>query len=168
VLLRAHGLVAFRHRAILHRARDAAARANAVYAACMSVHLNHTIVHARDPRASAELYASLLELPPPVPFGPFFGVALANDVTLDFLGAGGMEIQTQHYAFLVTDAEFDRIFARIEERKMDFWADPHRTQKGRINDHFGGRGFYFEDPNGHLLEVMTRPYGRVFPKRESA
>jgi catechol 2,3-dioxygenase-like lactoylglutathione lyase family enzyme len=82
-----------------------------------------------------------------------------NEVTLDFLDAEGMEIQMQHYAFLVSDAEFDAIFGRIQQRGLDYWADPGRSQKDRINHHFGGRGVYFQDPSGHLLEIITRPYG---------
>jgi hypothetical protein len=97
--------------------------------------------------------------PPPTPFGPFLDVMVANDVTLPFLDAGGMEIQPQHYAFLVSEDEFDRIFGRIREEGMGYWADPHQSQKGAINHHFGGRGVYSEDPSGHLLEIITRPYG---------
>jgi catechol 2,3-dioxygenase-like lactoylglutathione lyase family enzyme len=129
----------------------------------MSVKLNHTIVHSRDPRASAEFLAELLGLPKPKPFGPFLDVEVGNEVTLAFLDADGMEIQVQHYAFLVGDAEFDQIFGRIRARGLKYWADPGRTEEGRINHHFGGRGVYFEDPSGHLLEIITRPYGE-FPR----
>ena len=80
-------------------------------------------------------------------------------MTLAFLPADGMEIQMQHYAFLVSDAEFDQIFGRIKERKLKYWADPGQKQEGKTNTHFGGRGVYFEDPSGHLLEIITRPYG---------
>ena len=79
-------------------------------------------------------------------------------MTLDYLDADGMEVQTQHYAFLVSEAEFDQIFGRIKERGLAYWADPGRTQKGKINRHDGGRGVYFEDPSGHLLEIITKPY----------
>ena len=125
----------------------------------MAIKLNHTIVHSKDQRAAAEFFAGIFGLPAPVPFGPFLGVEVANEVTLDFLDADGMEIQMQHYAFLVSEREFDEIFARIKERGLAYWADPGQTQKGRINTHFGGRGVYFEDPSGHLLEIITRPYG---------
>ena len=125
----------------------------------MTIKLNHTIVHSTDKRASANFLAELFGLPAPKPFGPFLGVEVGNEVTLDFLDAEGMEIQVQHYAFLVSDAEFDAIFARIKERGLEYWADPGRTEKGRINRHFGGRGVYFQDPSGHLLEIITRPYG---------
>jgi catechol 2,3-dioxygenase-like lactoylglutathione lyase family enzyme len=125
----------------------------------MTIKLNHTIVHSLDPRASAEFLTSLFGLAPASRFGPFHVVEVGNEVSLDFLSADGMEIQMQHYAFLVTDAEFDRIFGRIRERGIKYWADPGQKQEGEINRHFGGRGVYFEDPSGHLLEIITRPYG---------
>jgi catechol 2,3-dioxygenase-like lactoylglutathione lyase family enzyme len=125
----------------------------------MPIKLNHTIVHSLDQRAAAQFFAEILGRPAPVPFGPFLGVEVDNEVTLDFLDAEGMEIQMQHYAFLVSEAEFDAIFGRIRERGLSYWADPGRTQEGRINHHFGGRGVYFQDPSGHLLEIITRPYG---------
>ncbi len=126
----------------------------------MTIKLNHTIVHSRDPRAAANFLASLFGLPEPVPFGPFLGVKVDNEVTLDFLDAGDMEVQMQHYAFLVGEEGFDQIFARIQERGVAYWADPGRKQEGQINHHFGGRGVYFQDPSGHLLEILTRPYGK--------
>ena len=129
----------------------------------MAIKLNHTIVHSTDPRAAAQFYASVFGLPAPKPFGPFLDLEVANEVTLAFLDAAGMVIQTQHYAFLVSEAEFDQIFGRVRERGLKYWADPGRSQEGRINHHFGGRGVYFEDPSGHLLEIITRPYGE-FPK----
>lgn len=125
----------------------------------MPVKLNHTIVSARDKRASAAFLAEILGLPAPVPFGPFLGVQAENDVTLDFADATG-SITAQHYAFLISEYEFDEIFARILERKLAYWADPMQHQPNRINTRDGGRGLYFEDPNGHLLEILTRPYGR--------
>ena len=123
------------------------------------IKLNHTIVHSSDPRASADFFAAVFDLPAPKPFGPFLDIEVANEVTLAFLSADGMEIQTQHYAFLVGDQEFDGIFGRIKARKLDYWADPARRLKGQINTHFGGRGVYFKDPSGHLLEIITKPYG---------
>ena len=72
-------------------------------------------------------------------------------------------MQTQHYAFLVSDAEFDQIFGRIKDARHAYWADPHKSKKGEINRHYGGRGVYFEDPSGHLLEIITRPYGSELP-----
>ena len=125
----------------------------------MTIKLNHTIVHSKDKRAAAEFFAALFGLAKPKPFGPFLGVEVGNEVTLDFLDADGMEIQMQHYAFLVGDAEFDQIFGRIKERGLKYWADPGQKQQGRINHHFGGRGVYFEDLSGHLIEIITKPYG---------
>ena len=82
----------------------------------------------------------------------------ANEVTLDFLETKE-EFIVEHYAFLISDAEFDQIFARIQGKKLPYWADPYRTQPNQINTRDGGRGVYFLDPNGHVLEILTRPYG---------
>jgi catechol 2,3-dioxygenase-like lactoylglutathione lyase family enzyme len=125
----------------------------------MAVKLNHTIVHARDKRESAAFYAEVLGFGNPVPFGPFLEVETANDVTLAILETDE-QFEPQHYAFLVSDEEFDLIFGRVRARGLDHWADPARRKKGEINTHFGGRGVYFQDPGGHLLEIITRPYGR--------
>ena len=122
--------------------------------------LNHTIVHSKDPRAAADFLTGLLGLPAAKPFGPFLDVEVANQVTLAYLSAGDMEPQIQHYAFLVTDQEFDQIYGRIQDKKLKYWADPHMSQEGKINHHFGGRGVYFQDPSGHLMEIITRPYGK--------
>jgi catechol 2,3-dioxygenase-like lactoylglutathione lyase family enzyme len=124
----------------------------------MPVQLNHTIVSAHDKQASAGFLAEILGLPKPTPFGPFMTVQAENDVTLDFVNSGG-EIRTQHYAFLVSENEFDEIFGRIRERGLSYWADPHHAEPSTINTRDGGRGVYFEDPNGHNLEILTRPYG---------
>jgi catechol 2,3-dioxygenase-like lactoylglutathione lyase family enzyme len=124
----------------------------------MTVKLNHTLVSARDKEASATFLAEVLGLSTPVPFGPFLGVQVDNDVTLDFIDARG-KIAPQHYAFLVDETEFDRIFGRIRARGLDYWADPFKKRPGEINRNDGGRGAYFDDPNGHLLEIITRPYG---------
>lgn len=123
----------------------------------MAVQLNHTIVAARDPDASAAFLAETLGLPEPDHFGPFTVVETANGVSLDFMAVAG-RVHSQHYAFLVTEAEFDEIFGRIQA-KGPFWADPSQSRANEINDNDGGRGVYFEDPDGHLLEILTRPYG---------
>jgi catechol 2,3-dioxygenase-like lactoylglutathione lyase family enzyme len=125
----------------------------------MAVKLNHTIVHARNKRESAAFYAEVFGFGNPVPFGPFLDVETANDVTLAILETDE-KFEPQHYAFLVSDEEFDLIFGRVRERGLDYWADPARSKKAEINTHFGGRGVYFQDPGGHLLEIITRPYGR--------
>lgn len=124
----------------------------------MPIQLNHTIVHARDSLASASFLAELLGLAPPVRFGPFHGVALDNGVTLDFLTHEG-DMLVEHYAFLVSEDEFDAIFKRIVDRQLPYWADPGHQQPGHINHNDGGRGVYWNDPSGHYLEILTRPYG---------
>jgi catechol 2,3-dioxygenase-like lactoylglutathione lyase family enzyme len=124
----------------------------------MAVQLNHTIVAARDKRASAKFLAEILGLPEPAPYGPFMMVQVDNDVTLDFMDAEG-PITGQHYAFLVGEDEFDQILGRVRERGLTFWADPGHTQPNEINTRDGGRAFYFDDPVGHNLEALTRPYG---------
>lgn len=124
----------------------------------MAIDFNHTIVWARDNQASAAFLAEVLGLPAPRRWGPFAVVRVDNGVNIDFMNADG-EIARQHYAFLVSDSDFDEIFGRIRERALPYWADPARSQQGEINHHDGGRGVYFEDPNGHLLEVITRSYG---------
>ncbi|HYM17410.1 MAG TPA: VOC family protein [Micropepsaceae bacterium] len=124
----------------------------------MTVKLNHTIVSAKDKKASAKFLSEILGLPAPKPFGPFLAVHLDNDVTLDF-AEWDEDISSEHYAFLVGEVEFDAIFGRIKARSLPYWADPHHEKEGEINRRDGGRGFYFEDPSGHNLEVLTRPYG---------
>jgi|SRR5437016_3142649 len=124
----------------------------------MTVQLNHTIVWCRDKQRSAKFLTEMLGLPAAAPFGPFLVVEAHNGVSLDFHDVQG-EIASQHYAFLIDDDDFDEIFARIRDRSLEHWADPGRTQPGKINHHDGGRGVYFEDPDGHLLEIITRPYG---------
>lgn len=124
----------------------------------MSIQLNHTIVHARDSLASATFLADILGLAAPVRFGPFHGVELDNGVTLDFLSHDG-DITVEHYAFLVSEEEFDAIFGRIRQHGLPYWADPGHKQPGTINHNDGGRGLYWNNPDGHYLEIITRPYG---------
>jgi len=123
----------------------------------MNVQLNHTIVWCGDKQKSASFLVDILELERPVRFGPMLVVRLSNAVSLDFYEQEG-KIALQHYAFLMSDADFERIFARIREREIQYWADPGRQKPGETYEHNGGQGFYFLDPDGHLLEVMTRPY----------
>lgn len=123
----------------------------------MAVELNHTIVHARDKAKSARFYTDILGLRAPETLYHFLVVRLANGVSLDFMETTE-DIQPQHYAFLVSDAEFDAIFARVEERAITYYPGPSLTNPGQINHLFGGRGFYFEDPAGNFLEVITQPY----------
>lgn len=125
----------------------------------MAIKLNHTIVHAKDKHESARFLVEILGLPAAASFGPFLVVQVANDVSLDFAGADHGPVHPQHYAFLVGEAEFDEIFGRIKERALPYWADPSHRRPGEINHNDGGRGVYWDDPNGHSLEIITRPYG---------
>lgn len=129
----------------------------------MAIQFNHTIVWSTDRQKSADFLTGMLGLPPAVPFGPFLVVKLDNAVSVDFYQQEG-PITLQHYAYLVGEEEFDAIFARIRERQLPYWADPGKTQPGELYTHFGGRGLYFDDPDGHLLEAMTRPYGHSMPE----
>jgi catechol 2,3-dioxygenase-like lactoylglutathione lyase family enzyme len=124
----------------------------------VSVQLNHTIVWCKDQRRSASFLTEILGRRAAKRFMHFLVVELDNGVSLDFYETDD-DIVTQHYAFLIGEDDFDTIYARIRARCLEHWADPARTQPGEINHHFGGRGVYFKDPDGHLLEVITRPYG---------
>lgn len=126
----------------------------------MAVTLNHTIIAARDSRASAQWYAEMLGLEPPVRFGIFWKLSTANGVDLDFdTEDERTPISPRHYAFLISEDEFDAIYGRIVARGIAHYADPGGQQPGEINHHDGGRGVYFADPDGHWLEILTRPYG---------
>jgi catechol 2,3-dioxygenase-like lactoylglutathione lyase family enzyme len=122
----------------------------------MTVELNHTIVASRDRWAGARFLTEVLGLPEPTTYGPFAVVTLANGVSLDYLATD--EVIPQHYAFLVGDDEFAGIAGRLRDRGLPTWADPgHRRPGENRND--GGRGLYFASPEGHNLEILTRPYG---------
>jgi catechol 2,3-dioxygenase-like lactoylglutathione lyase family enzyme len=124
----------------------------------MTAQLNHTIVLCRDKAASARFLAEMLGRPEPASFGPFAVVEMDNGVSLDFMQTSET-IRSQHYAFLISEADFDDVFGRIQAKKLDHWADPAQRRPGEINHRDGGRGVYFPDPDGHFLEVLTRPYG---------
>ncbi|MEU6378376.1 VOC family protein [Streptomyces sp. NPDC046909] len=124
----------------------------------MTVELNHTIVSAHDKHASAQFLADLLGLKVSPQYGPFIPVEIPNGVTLDYMDTTD-PITPQHYAFLVSETDFDTIFARVQARGLTYWADPFHRHEGAINHNDGGRGTYFDDPNGHRLEILTRPYG---------
>ncbi|MGE3650247.1 MAG: VOC family protein [Reyranellaceae bacterium] len=124
----------------------------------MSVQLNHHIVWSRDQKREAAFLTDILGLPPATQFSHFDVVELGNGVSLDF-HTDPDNVKRQHYAFLVSEAEFDGVFQRIKDRSLTYWADPARRKEGEINRHDSGRGMYFESPDGHLLEVLTRPYG---------
>jgi len=129
----------------------------------MGARFNHTIVHSRDAQKSAVFLAEILGLPAPRPFGPFLVVDLEEGASLDFIDVGDHPLVAQHYAFLIGEDEFERVFARIRERGLSYWADPRKERSGEIYRHDGGRGLYFDDPDGHFLEVLTRPYGSGTP-----
>jgi catechol 2,3-dioxygenase-like lactoylglutathione lyase family enzyme len=122
------------------------------------VQLNHTIVEARDRDGTADFLVEILGLAPASTFGPFRVVELSNGVSLDVVQAGA-QVHPQHYAFLVSEEEFDQIWGRLNERGITYWADPWHRRPGELNTHDGGRGAYWADPNGHNLEIITRPYG---------
>jgi hypothetical protein len=125
----------------------------------MSIQLNHTIVAARDAGAGARWFAELFGVAEPERFGHFWQISTANGVGLDFASVGDDEIHGIHYAFLVSEDEFSAIYGRIVDRGMEHWADPMQHRPGEINHHDGGRGVYFLSPDGHYLEILTRPYG---------
>lgn len=124
----------------------------------MAVQLDHTIVHAHDARASATFFSEMFGLPAPRPFGPFLAVPLANGLTFDFI-TSPEAFTTQHYAFLVSEGEFDEIYGRIQAWGLEHWPEPSRERQGEINHNDGGRGVYWCDPGGHFLEIITVPYG---------
>jgi len=124
----------------------------------MTIELNHTIVHVRDRNAAAREVADTLGLGEPTAYGPFAVVEMANGVSLDFMEDSG-DIQGQHYAFLVADDDFDAIHQRLRDSGGQWWADPFRRTAGEINTNDGGRGLYWEGPDGHWLEIITVPYG---------
>jgi len=124
----------------------------------MPAQLNHTIVSSSDRSRSARFLAAMLGRPAPVRFGPFEVVDFDNGVSLDFAFVEG-PIEPQHYAFLIGEADFDAVLGHIREQRLDLWAYPMRRRPGEINRNDGGRGLYFLDPDGHNMEVITRPYG---------
>lgn len=126
----------------------------------MTISFNHTIVAARDKHESAEFLTELFGLPAPQSVGRFAAVTLEHSVNLDYADVpAGQEIHPQHYAFLVTETDFDAIYAKITARAIPHWADPRGERPGEINHRNGGRGVYFRDPVGHNLEILTKTAG---------
>jgi catechol 2,3-dioxygenase-like lactoylglutathione lyase family enzyme len=123
----------------------------------MSVELNHIIIPAKDKQTSAEFLAGILGIPVAPPWGPFIPIHVSNGVTLDYIDAD--DFHSHHCAFLVSEPEFDAIFSRLQETGITYYADPSYQRPGEINHLYGGRGVYFDDPNGHVMEVITQPYG---------
>jgi catechol 2,3-dioxygenase-like lactoylglutathione lyase family enzyme len=124
----------------------------------VSVQLNHTIVSCKDQQRSSAFITGILGLPPATRFGHFLVVEADNGVSLDYSETSD-DVTSQHYAFLVGEEEFDASFARIKEQGLPYWADPGRARPNEVNTRDGGRGLYFEDPDGHFMEIITRPYG---------
>jgi catechol 2,3-dioxygenase-like lactoylglutathione lyase family enzyme len=123
----------------------------------MTVELNHTIVPARDPQASAQFLADILGLSVDPPLAHFTPVTLANKISLDYDRADDFE--PHHYAFMVGEEEFDAALARIQNGGITHYGDPKCQEVGQIyrSKHIEGRrGAYFKDPNGHLMEILTR------------
>lgn len=123
----------------------------------MTVTLNHTIVHAKDSGATARFLTEMLGLPAPRKLGHFVVVEV-GPTCLDILRTDAT-MSSRHFAFLVSEEEFDAIFDRLQARRVPYWADPFHQEADRINHWDDGRGVYFDDPNGHLIEVITPPYG---------
>ena len=128
----------------------------------MSVELNHIIIYAKDKRVSARFLADVLGLTPEPDWGGFVPLKTGNGVTLDF--AESNSVRAQHCAFLVSEAEFDAALQRMRRAGLAYFAEFDGSGHGEINHLYGGRGFYFRDPNGHLFELITRPYGPM-PQR---
>ncbi len=124
----------------------------------MSIELNHTIAWCSDKKRSAEFLTRILGLSKPRRFLHFLVVELSNGVSIDYFETTE-HIAIQHFAFLVSEKEFDEVYERLSKGEVEIWADPARTKPSEINRHDGGRGLYFLDPDGHMLEIITRPYG---------
>lgn len=122
----------------------------------MPVHLDHTIVPVHNKEASARWFAEIMGLEYKGPWGHFAPVQIDEHLSLDFDDAE--EFQTVHYAFIVTDPEFDAILGRVQGKQIVYGSGPFESEDMQINHRHQGRGFYFKDPNGHLLEVITHTY----------
>jgi catechol 2,3-dioxygenase-like lactoylglutathione lyase family enzyme len=123
----------------------------------VTIELNHTIVPAHDNEASAQFYADLFGFEYTGPMGHFAPVRIESQaLTLDF--DTRENFHPQHYAFKVSEAEFDAVFARVQTLGLAYGSGPRSPEDGQTNDWNGGRGVYFRDPNGHLLELLTEDY----------
>jgi len=120
----------------------------------MSIKLNHTIVPAKDKDAAAGFFAKIFGLTYDGPMSHFAPVRVNDELTLDFDTADSFE--PHHYAFHVSDDEFDAIFRRVQEAGIAWGSDPGNTTNRQLNSRKGGRGVYFRDPDGHMLELLTR------------
>ena len=125
----------------------------------MPVQLNHTLVAATDQASVGPVPGRHARPPRPDPYGPFICVETENGASLDFMEVDDEHVHAQHYAFLVSDEDFDATSGRIEARGLDHWADPHKQHRARSTTATVVAGVYFDDPGGHLLEALTVPYG---------
>jgi len=121
----------------------------------MPITLNHTIVPSHDKDGSARFFARIMGLDVPGAFGHFVQVRVNGDLALDWDNRASFD--GHHYAFLVNDQEFDAIFGRIKDEGVRYGSQPNAPSNGEINTRRGGRGLYFADPDGHLMEIMTTP-----------
>ena len=120
----------------------------------MTVELNHTIVPSGDQRTAAKDLADLLGLTT-TRAGHFDAVHLENGVSLDFMDVDEAP-RPMHLAFLVSEETFDEVFGRLRERGLPYWADPMHSRPQQLSAYGGGRGFYWDSPDGHNLEILTR------------
>lgn len=123
----------------------------------MPARFNHTIIASKDRDESAKFYRDLIEATEAPSWGPFSNVLLDGDAMLQF-AEPPVEIQMQHYAFLVDDGLFTRAHSRLVDWGVPYWADPQLSRPGETNSEHGGRGVYFKDPAGHFIELITQPY----------
>ena len=123
----------------------------------MPFYLDHTIIPSRDKEASARFFARIFGLEYEGPWGPFAPVKVNETLSMDF-DDRRQPIQPHHYAFIASDEEFDAVLERVKGEGLPFGSGPRSLEDGEINHHYGGRGFYFRDPNGHVLEVITHTY----------
>jgi catechol 2,3-dioxygenase-like lactoylglutathione lyase family enzyme len=119
----------------------------------MTIHLDHTIVPAHDKESSARFFARIFGLSYDGPMSHFAPVRINDPLTIDF--DNWDQFERHHYAFKVSEAEFDGIFDRVKAEGIAYGSGPRSSEDMTINHRHGGRGFYFKDPNGHLLEVLT-------------
>jgi catechol 2,3-dioxygenase-like lactoylglutathione lyase family enzyme len=124
----------------------------------ITIEFNHLIIFAKDKQQSAGFLTEILGLPEPKADGFFLSVGFKNNVTFQYAELG-VDFIMQHYAFLVSEHEFDGILGRVQAKGLEYWADPRKQKPNEYNCNHGGRGFYFLDPSGHGMEVITQPYG---------
>ena len=123
----------------------------------MPIVLDHTIVPARDKEASARFFARIFGLEYQGPWGPFAPVKVNETLSMDF-DDRWPDFEHHHYAFIASDDELDAVLQRVKQEGIPFGSSPVSLEDGEINHLYGGRGFYFRDPNGHVLEVITHTY----------